>query len=64
LNTLKIHRNYSEKLKRKIQDDDIRIQVAERYIDLYERVTGKGFVAELADKPVLERIQERIAEYF
>ena len=51
-------------MKRKIQDDDIRIQVAERYIDLYERVTGKGFVAELADKPVLERIQERIAEYF
>ncbi len=45
-------------------DDDIRIQVAERYIDLYERVTGKEFKAELADKPVQERIQERIANYF
>ena len=45
-------------------DYDIRTQVAERYIDLYERVTGKEFVAELADKPVQKRIQERIAEYF
>ena len=45
-------------------DDDIRIQVAERYIDLYERVTGKAFEAEISDKSVGERIQERIAGYF
>ena len=45
-------------------DDDIRIQVAERYIDLFERVTGQTFQAELGDAPVLERIEGRIAEFF
>ena len=45
-------------------DDEIRIQVAERYIDLFERVTGQPFEAELGDAPVLERIERRIAEYF
>ena len=45
-------------------DDAIRIQVAERYIDLFERVTGQPFEAELGDAPVLERIERRIAEYF
>jgi phosphoribosylaminoimidazole-succinocarboxamide synthase len=45
-------------------DDEIRTQVAERYIDLYERITGQAFEAELDDKPVLERIEERIGRYF
>ena len=45
-------------------DDDIRTQVAERYIDLYERITGREFSAELDGKPILERIEERIAGYF
>ena len=44
-------------------DDEIRIQVAERYIDLFQRVTGTDFDAELGVKPVLQRIEERIAEY-
>lgn len=44
-------------------DDEIRIQVAERYIDLFQRVTGTGFEAELGATPVLQRIEERIAEY-
>ena len=44
-------------------DDEIRIQVAERYIDLFQRVTGTGFDAELGATPVLQRIEERIAEY-
>ena len=44
-------------------DADIRTQVAERYIDLYQRVTGTNFEAELGDAPVLERIEGRIAEY-
>ena len=44
-------------------DDDIRIQVAERYIDLFQRVTGADFDAELGATPVLQRIEERIAEY-
>ena len=43
-------------------DDDIRIQVAERYIDLFQRVTGTEFEAEISDLPILERIEERIAE--
>jgi phosphoribosylaminoimidazole-succinocarboxamide synthase len=45
-------------------DDAIRVEVAERYIDLFERVTGEPFVPELTDRPVLERIQARIARYF
>jgi len=44
-------------------DDGIRIQVAERYIDLFQRVTGTDFDAELGATPVLQRIEERIAEY-
>lgn len=44
-------------------NDEIRIQVAERYIDLFQRVTGTGFNAELGAKPVLQRIEERISEY-
>ncbi|MCY4603000.1 MAG: phosphoribosylaminoimidazolesuccinocarboxamide synthase [Gemmatimonadetes bacterium] len=44
-------------------DDEIRIQVAERYIDLFQRVTGTDFDAELGATPVLQRIEERIAEY-
>ena len=38
--------------------------VAERYIDLYERITGQTFEAELGDQPILERIEERISRYF
>ena len=45
-------------------DDDIRVQVAERYIDLFERVTGETFDAELSDIPVLERIEKNIEAYF
>jgi len=45
-------------------DDEIRIQVAERYIDLFERVTAQAFEPELGDVPVLERIENRIAVYF
>ena len=44
-------------------DADVRTQVAERYIDLYQRVTGTDFEAELGDAPVLERIEGRISEY-
>jgi phosphoribosylaminoimidazole-succinocarboxamide synthase len=44
-------------------DDDIRIQAAERYIDLFQRVTGTEFEAEISDLPILERIEERIAEF-
>ncbi len=44
-------------------DDEIRCQVAERYIDLFQRVTGTDFDAELGATPVLQRIEERIAEY-
>ena len=45
-------------------DDPIRIQVAERYLELCERITGQSFTAELGDQPGLERIEQRIAEYF
>ncbi len=45
-------------------DDDIRVRVAERYIDLYQRVTGEEFRAEISDEPVTERIRRRIAPYF
>ena len=44
-------------------DDEIRTQVAERYIDLFQRVTGTDFEAEFGATPILQRIEERIAEY-
>ena len=44
-------------------DDDIRVQVAERYIDLYERVTGREFKIDLSGVPVRERIEAAIASY-
>ena len=45
-------------------DDDIRTRVSERYIDLFERVTGEHFETELDDTPILERIEKNIAPYF
>jgi phosphoribosylaminoimidazole-succinocarboxamide synthase len=45
-------------------DDDIRIQVAERYIDLCERITGQAFEPEIGEVAVQERIEKAIAEYF
>ena len=45
-------------------DDDIRVQVSERYIDLFERVTGQTFEAELEETPILERIEKSIEAYF
>lgn len=45
-------------------DDDIRIQVSKRYIDLFERVTGQDFDAEIGDTPVLTRIEKQIESYF
>jgi phosphoribosylaminoimidazole-succinocarboxamide synthase len=45
-------------------DDEIRLQVAERYIDLFERVTGRSFEPELGGLPILERIERKIAGYF
>ena len=45
-------------------DDEIRIGVAQRYIDLYERVTGQEFAADLGARPIAERIEGTIAPYF
>jgi len=45
-------------------DDDIRVQVAERYVDLFERVTGTAFEPDLGDAPLLERIEQAIEPYF
>ena len=45
-------------------DDDIRTRVSERYIDLFERVTGENFETELDGTPILERIEKNIAPYF
>lgn len=45
-------------------DDDIRVQVAERYVDLFERVTGKSFEADLGDAPLMDRIESAIEPYF
>ncbi len=45
-------------------DDDIRLQVAERYIDLYERVTGEEFTADTNGVPVKERIEKAIEPFF
>ncbi len=45
-------------------DDEIRTQVSERYIDLFERVTGETFEAGWDDTPILERIEKNIEPYF
>ena len=45
-------------------EDDIRAQVSERYIDLFERVTGEDFETDLDDTPILERIEKNIEPYF
>ena len=45
-------------------DDDIRVQVAERYIDLYERVSGQSFEPDLGETPIGERIERNIESYF
>ena len=45
-------------------DDEIRLQVAERYIDLFERVTGQTFSAELDQGPILDSIERSIEDYF
>jgi len=45
-------------------DADIRTQVAERYIDLCERMTGEAFVADVDPMPVKERIEKAIESYF
>jgi phosphoribosylaminoimidazole-succinocarboxamide synthase len=45
-------------------DNEIRIQVAQRYVELYERVTGESFKAELSDEPVTTRIKRNIQSYF
>lgn len=45
-------------------DDDIRVQVAERYMDLFERVTGEEFTAASNDIPVKDRIEKAIEPFF
>lgn len=45
-------------------DDDIRVQVAERYVDLFERVTGTTFEPDLGEAPLMERIEQAIEPYF
>lgn len=44
-------------------DDEIRTQVAARYIDLCERITGEAFVAQTDPTPVKERIEKAIEPY-
>lgn len=44
-------------------DDEIRIQVAQRYIGLFERVTGQTFTVKANETPILERIEHNIAPY-
>ncbi|MEE2657428.1 MAG: phosphoribosylaminoimidazolesuccinocarboxamide synthase [Candidatus Latescibacterota bacterium] len=46
-------------------DDEIRVQVAERYIDLFQRVTGQNFDTEVTDEPLhtqIERVLEPLCE--
>ncbi len=45
-------------------DDEIRVQVAQRYIGLFERLTGQIFSAEVNSAPVLARIEKNIEPYF
>ena len=44
-------------------NDDIRLQVAARYIELYERMTGQPFSADSNGVPVKDRIEKAIEPY-
>jgi phosphoribosylaminoimidazole-succinocarboxamide synthase len=43
--------------------DDLVEELSYRYIDIYEKLTGKEFMYN-ADKPIHERIQENLNQYF
>ncbi|MBI2050438.1 MAG: phosphoribosylaminoimidazolesuccinocarboxamide synthase [Parcubacteria group bacterium] len=43
--------------------DDIRIEMAQRYIALFERITGETFVPPDADMSIRERIEEAITPF-
>lgn len=45
-------------------DDDIRVEVARRYIESYERVTGQAFEVDSGDEPITRRIEKAIEPYF
>lgn len=42
--------------------DEVRVETARRYIEAYELITGREFVAEVG--PVEERIKKNLAKYF
>ena len=44
-------------------DDDIRVQVADRYIDLYERITGRPFTSDANGVAIKDRIERAIEPY-
>jgi phosphoribosylaminoimidazole-succinocarboxamide synthase len=44
-------------------DEEIRVEVARRYIDIYERVTGRTFAIDPSSEPVTARIERAIAPY-
>lgn len=44
--------------------DEVRVHAAERYISLYERMTGEGFVPADSGVPVRARIRKAIAPFF
>ena len=44
-------------------DDNIRLDVAERYIELFERVTGQSFTAASTDEPLRDSIEKAIEPY-
>jgi len=46
-----------------IMPDDFRIEVAKRYIETYERLTGKEFTPEESNLPVKERIWKNLKNY-
>jgi len=45
-------------------DDEIRLDVAERYIDLFERITGQSFEQSKADEPLRDAIERSIEPCF
>lgn len=47
-----------------VLDDEIRLDVAERYIDLFERVTGQSFSPSNTDEPLRDAIERSIEPCF
>ncbi len=44
--------------------DDVRVELAQRYVKAFETITGQAFKPPAGNVPIMERIQKNLAKYF